>query len=309
MAWKCFQAALDAFVERLRQDRHVLAAVLLGSLDEKTPWAREGLDLWIIESDGAGKREASDGEDPRRFRVLAENDINIHAEIIPRAQFKARLEGASRHAFGYSFFAKRILLYSHDASIPGWFEQAHRLAKRDQQHEALVHASHVIHGLHFARKVFIRKQDYALCAQEVIGLAWGLAALHVIDQGMIEEDLIIHRALRDRPELFAPLYHGMMISPEPAVIEQALDRIAQELALHGETWLQPLLNALSKEEHPLPLSRLADIFAHSRLYPWHLEQACEWLVRQGKLAKLAEPYRLTQKSRVAVEEPAYGLAF
>ena len=69
-----------------------------------------------------------------------------------------------------------------------------------------------------------------------------------------------------------------------------------------------MLDLLEKEQQALPLSHIADYFAHSRLYPWHLEQARESLVQRGTLEKLAESYRLTHKSRVAAEEPAYVLA-
>jgi len=56
----------------------------------------------------------------------------------------------------------------------------------------------------------------------------------------------------------------------------------------------------------VPLSELADHFAHSQLYPWHLESACEWLGTKGGASgnsrRLSESPKM---SRVEVEEPAY----
>ena len=94
-----FEAALAQFVERVMEDRYVLAVVLVGSLRPETIWQRESLSLWIIEADGVSRRLPSDGNDERVFRFLVENGINVHAELIPRSRFKKMVEGASRTAF------------------------------------------------------------------------------------------------------------------------------------------------------------------------------------------------------------------
>ena len=95
----------------------MLAVVLVGSLSAETIWQRESLGLWIIEADGVSRRLPSDGNDERIFRILVENGINIHAEVIPRSRFKKMVEGASRTAFSCNFFAERKIVYSKDPSI------------------------------------------------------------------------------------------------------------------------------------------------------------------------------------------------
>src|SRR5205085_3951723 len=100
-----FRAALAQLTERVEEDRYVLAVVLVGSLTPETIWRRETLGLWIVEADGVSRRLPSDGKDERVFRILVENGINIHAEVIPRSRFKKMVEGASRTAFSCNFFA------------------------------------------------------------------------------------------------------------------------------------------------------------------------------------------------------------
>ena len=102
-----FKVALDLLIARVSEDRYVLAIVLVGSLSETTIWQRESLRLWIIEADGVSRRLRSDGNDERIFRILVEDGINIHAEVIPRSRFKQMVEGASRTAFSCNFFAQR----------------------------------------------------------------------------------------------------------------------------------------------------------------------------------------------------------
>src|SRR6202035_1722613 len=132
-----FKAALDQLIERIAEDRYALAVVLVGSLSTKTVWHRESLGLWIIEADGVSRRLPSDGNDERVFRILVENGINIHAEVIPRSRFKKMVEGASRTAFSCNFFARREVVYSKDPSIDAWFKQANTVATKDRERELL----------------------------------------------------------------------------------------------------------------------------------------------------------------------------
>src|SRR5580765_3373407 len=112
-----YEAALNQWIERVAEDRYVLAIVLVGSLSTETIWQRESLLMWIIEADGVSRRLPSDGNDERVFRILVENGINIHAEVIPRSRFKQMVEGSSRTAFSANFFAERKVVYSSDPSI------------------------------------------------------------------------------------------------------------------------------------------------------------------------------------------------
>src|SRR5262249_25672137 len=141
-----FEAALQQFVERITEDRYVLAIVLVGGLRAETIWQRESLGLWIIEADGVSRRLLSDGNDGRIFRTLVENSINIHAEVIPRSRFKKMVEGASRTAFSCNFFAQRRIVYSKDPSIESWFKKANSLATKDQERELLTFSTWTIHA-------------------------------------------------------------------------------------------------------------------------------------------------------------------
>src|SRR5580692_4643339 len=170
-----FKAALDQFVERIADDRYVLAVVLVRSLSTETIWARDTLGLWIIEADGVSRRLPSDGEDERIFRILVENGINIHAEVIPRARFKKMVEGITRTAFSCNFFAHRQIVYSKDPSIEGWFEKANAVAIKDQERELLVFSTWTIDEHRHARKRLDIKRDLELAAQGIVSAAHSVA--------------------------------------------------------------------------------------------------------------------------------------
>lgn len=301
-------AALEGFLARIAKDKSILAAVQVGSFADEVLWYKETIRLWLVEEDGVSRRLKSDGDEPRVFRTLVEDGVNIHAELIPRSKFKLMVEGSSRTAFSCSFFAKRELVYCAEPSIKPWFEQANALAVKDQKRELLAAATWVIHSSHHARKIVEHRRPAHELHQTLMWAAHGLAALEVIARGEICEGELLERALASNPELFGAIYSKVIeAGPDMKVMKTALERVERHLEANWQTWLEPLTAHLRKAGHLLPLSEIADHFAHTQLYPGHLEAACEWLARKGHVQKLSQPFRLTKKSRVEAEEPAYLL--
>lgn len=55
---KRYEAAVDSFVARVREDMHILAAILFGSLSYDQVWEHSDIDMWLIARDerkGAGR--------------------------------------------------------------------------------------------------------------------------------------------------------------------------------------------------------------------------------------------------------------
>jgi hypothetical protein len=303
-----FEAALNQFIERIAEDRYVLAVVQVGSLTAETIWQRESLGLWIIEADGVSRRLPSDGNDERVFRILVENGINIHAEVIPHSRFKKMVEGASRTAFSCNFFAERQMVYSKDPSIESWFKKANSMATKDQERELLTFSTWTIHAHRHARKRLDIKGDLELAAQETLGAAHSVAHTEIIRRGQVWEQDVIYRAMEGDPDLFQTIYLDVLSKRKNRrVLSKALDAIDGYLDKHYQAHLKPLLGYLKKHNRVVPLSEMSDHFAFSQLHPWHLESACEWLERKGLLQKLSAPFKLTKRSQERVEEPAYYL--
>lgn len=303
-----YETALRQFLDRVAEDRYVLAVVLVGSLRPETIWRRESLGLWIIEADGVSRRLPSDGKDERVFRILVENGVNVHAEVISRSRFKQMVEGASRTAFSCNFFAERRIVASKDASITGWFEKANRLAVKDQERELLTFSTWTIHAHDHARKRLDRKADVELVAQDILGAAHSVAYTEIIRRGEVWELEVIDRAMAGAPELFQTIYLDVLAKRKNRrVLAAALDAIDGYLDEHYRAHLKPLLAFLKKQNRVVPLSEISDQFAFSQLHPWHLEAACEWLERKGRMQKVSAPFKLTKRSTEHVEEPAYFL--
>ena len=117
---------------------------------------------------------------------------------------------------------------------------------------------------------------------------------------------MIHRALQLAPAVMEDLYVNLLKGARTAPrLKKKLAGFEAYLEKHAEIRLQPALRYLKKEKRLVPLSELSDYFAHSQLFPWHLESACEWLEEKGRIGKFSAPFSLTRLSRVEVEEPAY----
>src|SRR5947209_7456565 len=120
-----FTAALDALVEQMKEDRSVLAAILCGSLSHDTVWAKSDIDLILITID--------DKKIQSGHVALYANGINVHACLLPRAEFRKAVDGSIHNSFMHSLLAKGRLLYTHDDSLATLFASLQKLGDRDVQ--------------------------------------------------------------------------------------------------------------------------------------------------------------------------------
>lgn len=303
---KRFEKALGLFLERVRKDPNLLAAVLVGSLSEETIWRKDAICLWLIEKDGVTRRLRADGDEPRIFRTLVEEGVNLHVELIPRTRFKRMVEGSARTAFRYSFFERRKLIYSNEPALGKWFEEADTLARKDQERELCIATTWLIHTVRHARRLLEDEKNMELTFQELIWCAHCVAAAEVIAAGEVHEGLLLNRAQQLAPavmqDLYVDLLKGSRTGPR---LGKKLAGFEAYLEKHAEVRLQPVLRYMKKEKRLVGLSELSDYFAHSQLFPWHLESTCEWLEEKERIGKFSAPFALTKLSRVEVEEPAY----
>src|SRR5581483_10837240 len=112
-----FAEALDELVALIREDRSVLAAILCGSLSHDTVWEKSDIDLVLVTIDD---RKVESTNLP-----LYAAGVNVHACLMPRAEFRKTAEGAIRSSMIHSLLAKGRLLYTHDESIADLFAQLH----------------------------------------------------------------------------------------------------------------------------------------------------------------------------------------
>ncbi len=292
-----FNAALDALVERVQQDRSILAAILCGSLSHDSVWSKSDIDLVLVTTDE--KKPEKDS------LCLYADGINVHAILMPRADFRKTAEGAIRNSFMHSLLAKGRLLYAHDDSIRTLCEGLHLLGERDTQHQLLQAASQVLPSMYKAHKWLITRGDLDYTALWILYAANGLAKIEVLEAGLLADREVLPQALKLNPAFFKLIYTDVLNARKtrPA-IEAALLAIDEYLRNRAVIIFAPIIEHLKDVGE----ARSATEIEHHFQRNFGIEGvtgACEYLADQGLIGKAPLPVRLTKRSNIEVHELAF----
>jgi hypothetical protein len=236
---------------------------------------------------------------------LLEKDVNIHAVVIPRAQFRKELEGSLQGSFFHSSFARSRLLYSHDEGIREWYASASHVGDRDRDIQVMRHAAGVFGSLTKAEKWLRVKRDPAYSYVWILSVLNSLASIEVLRAGQVPGREVIHQALKVNPDFFEAIYADPIHQPKTeALVAGILASINAYLDANVATFFRPLFDYLAEVAEPRSVTELDDHF-RKRAQTEMISMACEWLADKGLIGRISAPLRLTEKSRVTVEEAAY----
>ena len=292
-----YQDALEALVADLEQDYYVLAALVYGSVARGEAWERSDVDLTIIMRDGLERLAP--------YRWLDKDGINISANVVPRSQFKRMLDGALQGSIWHAIRSHAKLLFSKDESITAWFSETDRIGARDQEFQLMRVASGVIPTLDKAEKWFYVKDDMHYSFVWTLYAVNELARVEVVLNGEAPGREVIHQAIKYNPGFFHAVYTHLIDGPKDReAIQSALDMINAYLEERAEMLFGPVLDYLAQAEGMRTASEL-DAHFRKKVQSTGLFWVYEWLARKEIVEKVASPVRLTRKSQVTLEEPAY----
>jgi len=294
-----FSAALDTLIQRVKQDRSILAAILCGSLSHDTVWDKSDIDLVLVTID----------EKPRDWGVaLYADGINVHACLMPRTEFRQTVEGAIRNGFQHSFLAKGRLLYTHDETIAGLCEQLHVIGERDIQVQILNVAGGSLPAVYKAHKWFRTRGDLEYTALWILYAANGLAKIEVLRARLLADREVLPQAMKLNPAFFKIIYTDLLNTKKTTkTVQAALSAIDSYLAERAPELFAPVIDYLKEVGE----ARSATEIEHHFKRNYGIEGvtgACEYLADQGLIGKAPLPVRLTKKSNVDVEELAFFYA-
>ena len=292
-----FTAALDSLVEEIRDDRSVLAAILCGSLSHDTVWSRSDIDLVLVTIDD--RKVASDSIS------LYANGVNVHAMLLPRAEFRRTVEGSFRNSFMHSFLAKGRLLYTHDETIADLFATLHEMGERDREIALFGSATEVLPALYKAHKWMLTRGDVNYTALWILYAATPLARIEVISAGLVADREVIPQAVKLNPPLFATVYTELLNTKKtPKQVQAALDAIDAYMAERAPKIFAPVLDHLREVGEARSCTEIEAHFTKTYGVE-HVATACEYLADQGLIGKASIAARLTKRSNVDVQELAF----
>lgn len=292
-----FHAALGTLVEQLKRDKAVLAAILCGSLSHDTVWAKSDIDLMLVTID--------DRNVPASSVALYADGINVHTHLMPRAQFRAVVEGSIHSSFEHSLFAKGRLLYTHDESIADLFDRLRDLGARDMQLQLLHVGTCALPSLYKAHKWFVTRGDLDYTALWILYAATPLAKIEVIGARLLADREVIPQALKLNPEFFKIVYTDLLNTPKTRkTVKAALDVADKYMADRAESLFAEVIEHLRDAGEPRSCTEIENHFTRN-LGVSNVTTACEYLADQGLIGKAATSVRLTKRSSVDVQELAF----
>ena len=294
---KKFTEALDELVAQVKQDRSVLAAILCGSLSHDTVWAKSDIDLALVTIDDKKVETAS--------LALYAGGVNVHAFLMPRAEFRKTVEGAVRNSFMHSLLAKGRLLYTHDETITALCARLHEIGERDTQVQLLAAATWALSSIDKAHKWFVTRGDLDYSALWILYAATPLARIEVIGARLLADREVIPQAMKLNPGFFRTIYTGMLNAKKTRKsVQEALDAIDGYLAERAPELFGEVLDHLREVGEARSSTEIENHFKRN----FNVEgvtTACEYLADRGLIGKVSTPVQLTRKSNVLVQELAF----
>jgi uncharacterized protein len=292
-----FNAALEDLVARVRKDRSILAAILCGSLSHDTVWDKSDIDLVLITKDEIKTSENG--------LALYAGGINVHALMMPRADFRKTVEGSIRNGFQHSFLAKGRLLYTHDETIARLCEQLHAIGERDVQIQLLHAAGNALPSVYKAHKWYRTRGDLEYTALWILYAAVPLAKVEVLRARLLADREVIPQAMKLNPAFFKIVYADLLNTKKSAKnVQAALDAIDAYLAEGAPQWFGPVVGYLREVGEARSATEIDDHFQRN-FGIGSVTGVCEYLADQGLIGKAQTAVRLTRQSTVQVEELAF----
>lgn len=290
-----YERALQALVAKVQQDPYVLAAVLLGSLAHDVVWEKSDIDLLLVTQEVKGRSGLS----------LVEDGVNIHAIVETRSAFRKLLEGSIQSSFMHSLLSKGRMLFSRDETLAELFEQRRHLGARDRQIQLLRTGAGVLPAVAKAEKWLHTRGDARYAYAWLLRAIDGLAAIEVLLHGEIVEREVVQQALRHNPAFFGAIYTALMDAPKtPESVGAALEAVERYLRARVRDLFGPILDHLAEAGGPRSNTELNHHFSNEMGIEG-CDSAYEWLADIDVITKVGVPARLTDKSRVEVQEAAY----
>lgn len=292
-----FADALDTLVDQIRKDRSILAAILCGSLSHDVVWEKSDIDLMLVTIDD---RKVEGSAVP-----LYADGVNVHVNLVPRAEFRKAIDGSMHNSFVHALVAKGRLLYTHDETIAELCRRTQEIGARDTEVQLMSAAMHALTSIDKAHKWLVTRGDLDYSALWILYAATPLAQIEVISHRLIADREVIPEALKLNPVFFKKIYSDLLNTKKTReVVQEALDAIDGYVAERAPKLFALIIEHLKEVGEARSARELDNHFArHFNID--HITTACEYLADQQVIGKASLPVRLTKKSTIEVQELAF----
>ncbi|MCQ6562021.1 hypothetical protein [Paenibacillus mendelii] len=293
-----YRNVMETFVERVRQDSHILAVFVGGSLSYDEVWEKSDIDVYMV---------CDDEKRPYAAFHLVEQGICISTNVVSRAEFRKTFERVIQTSSLHSYLYKSTLVYCKDEAVRELYEQLRYVGDRDRSIQLLQLGAVAIVQLEKAEKWIAVKRDAAYSFIWMMDVVRSLAQIEVVMHRDIPTREVIHQALKYNPVFFEAMYTELVHGPKnESIMQHAVRQADAYLMERKDTVFHLIFDYLAGESDVRPFSELMlHMKQKHRMEDGLLVHATEWLAEKGYIFKASSPVRLTPKSRVEVDELAY----
>ncbi len=288
-----FQAAVDAFVDKIKGDPNVIAVIVAGSLAYDVVWEKSDVDTTVVVRDQLLKADSLS---------IVEDGIILNVHLMPRSKFKRGMERAIGGSFFQTYLANGKIVYSNDESLYEYFEEIKEIGTDDRALSAMYLAGELIGTLHKVEKWLTARKDTLYAQYFLLHAAENIAHMELCVRGIPTSRSAIQKALVLNPEMMERFYQEPM---ERRLTEEelwsGLRRLDRYLEEKMELFQKPVIEYLSSEEIKT-MAMIAEQFGTDSHF---LINVLDYLAEKGAIARVAQTIKLTPKSRLGVEEIGY----
>ena len=286
--------ALDTFVDKVKGDRYIIAAVLTSNLAIDNVWEHTDINLILIGRDDAKFDE--------RYS-LVEDGVNISVTMYPRKRYQQILAGELQGSALHSVLSISRVLFSRDEIIEEWHSDLKRVGKRDRETQFMNAGNSIFALLTKAEKWFYIKKDFNYSFLYIMFVVEHLARVETIMHEEVPRRKAIYQARGHNPNFFDAVFTDLMDKEkDEETVRRALEMIDCYLEDRTFTLFQPLFDFLMSAGGTRTATELSNHFGVRQAW---VGLVCEWLAQKGIIEQFASPLRLTKESQISVEEAAY----
>ena len=288
-----YEAAVDSFVAKVKDDPNVIAVILYGSVAQGSAWEKSDVDITVV---------VRDQKLINKDYGIYEDNITFGLDICQRSDFKREIEKALTGSVGHSFSTTSKVVFTRDESLYEYFEENAKLGKSDVEKAIFNSVNWLLGLMDKIEKWLTVKNDATYARYYVLKAAEVIAQIEVTANLQIPTREAILQAAAINPELINTFYADPM-SREMTVTE--LRGLLKKMDDYVQTHMEAVLGVARDYFGDGGIKTGTMVTNHFQYHMHYMHPILDYLCAAGHLDKVSQTIRITPKSKLAVEEVAF----
>ena len=288
-----FEAALSAFVDKIKTDPNIMAIILCGSLANDTVWEKSDMDTYVL---------VRDMKLGTHSFCVEEDGLIINVNLQTEFEFKRMLERSLGGGMMYSMFSQARVVYAKDDSMQDFLAGIQKMGKDDIAMSLFGQSIGLIYYMEKIEKWLTVKGDPLYAQLWVLQANYIYANMRLILDNKPPSREAVLKVMEYNPEFIRPVYERpMMGAMTKEEVWDVLKLFRKFLEDNLDLLKLPVVNYMSDGE-VRTITTLVKHFGGSSHDIYHI---FDFLEEMGVVARVTETARITPKSRMAIEEVAF----